>query len=439
VDARVYNTLPIHLLSLTTMKILSRNDIRALLQPDITNLAERHWRLEGEARDREIDEMLVAEISYAILSHRWLPKELTFQDMVGTKEECMGGGGAEDQIKMWRDHMLQHVKDVDEAVDKVFQFCKVAWGYDCKYVWFDTGCINKDSSAELEESIRSMFKWYRGSEICIAYLRDTSSAFTMRKDPWFTRGWTLQELLAPKKIKIFGHGWQQITDEPNDRNVDSGVPLWKNISKITAIPVNELCSFTPGIHNVRQRMEWAYRRETTRIEDMAYCLIGIFDIALSIAYGEGNMAFHRLQLEIMQRSDDKSLFVWEGAPSAYNSMFAGGPECFVPTKSIDPAEEAEEVSSFANETHTLTNRGLRIRLPIYEAPEALQEIAPPLPDELLSAPLRIAILRHIDKSTSLAALLRRRCNNYQHERIATDSILTIKRPKEAKPEEIFVV
>src|SRR6267154_5943631 len=173
VEGRVYNTLPIHLLSLMTMKILSRNDIMALMQPNITNLTESHWQLEGKARDQEIDKMLMVKISYAILSHRWLPKELTFQDMVSMKkEECMGGGGTKDQIEIWRDHMLQHVEDVDEAVDKVFQFCKIAWErYDCKYVWFDTGCINKESSAELDESIQSMFKWYRGSEICIAYLR----------------------------------------------------------------------------------------------------------------------------------------------------------------------------------------------------------------------------------------------------------------------------
>ena len=170
VDDRVFNTLPSHLLSLKTMKIFSRNEIRIRLQPDITDLTESHWQLEGEERDREINEMLTKKTSYAILSHRWLSKELTFQDMVSMKEECMGGRSASGRIKMWRDYMLQHVKDVEEAVDKVSQFCKVACEerYRCEYVWFDTGCINKESSAELEESIRSMFNWYRDSKICIA-------------------------------------------------------------------------------------------------------------------------------------------------------------------------------------------------------------------------------------------------------------------------------
>jgi hypothetical protein len=411
-------------------------------------LTERYY--EGE---REIHKMLTEKISYAILSHRWLPKELTFQDMVSMKKECTGSD-AEDRIEMWRDYMLKHVKDVKEAVDKVSQFCKVACQkiYHCEYVWFDTGCINKESSAELEESIRSMFKWYRDSEICIAYLQDTTSAFTMRKDPWFTRGWTLQELLAPKKIKFFCRGWQPITDEPNDRIVSPSsdlwyiesnpatVTLWENISQITTIPVDELFSFKPGLRNVRQRMEWAYRRNTTRIEDMAYSLIGLFDIALSIAYGEGKMAFYRLQLEIMQRSDDKSLFVWAGAPSAYNSMLAAGPECFSPTESSSVFEEADEVISSTDTTYTLTNRGLHIWLPLYEVSEALlQDITPSLFYQLPNKQLMVAILRRVDSLTCMAALLYRPDGTQQYRRIRTNDILKIKHPEKVRPaEEIFI-
>jgi hypothetical protein len=474
VDDRVFNTLPIHLLSLTTMKILSRNDIRTRLQPDITDLTERLWQLEGEKRDGEIKEMLTKKTSYAILSHRWLSKELTFQDMVSMKKECIGGG-AEDRIKKWRDYMLRHVKDAKEAVDKVFQFCKLACQeeYHCEYVWFDTGCINKESSAELEESIRSMFKWYQGSEICIAYLRETTSAFTMRKDPWFTRGWTLQELLAPKKIKIFGRqipdktddktvqseveffsqSWLPLTAEPNDK---IQIPLWKIIAEITRIPEVELLNFEPGTINVRERMVWASKRKTTRIEDMAYCLIGIFNIPLSIAYGEGQMAFHRLQVEIVQRSHDRGLFAWSGSPSTHNSMFAAGPEAFFPLEGcLIPV--GEESDSRVDPTYALTNYGLHIPLSIYnvqrikplgedggtwtyelEVSEG-EEIEVAFEFEIPNATHAIGILGNIRGDTPLAiALILLEIGPRRYKRVITKDIITLESNMWQAPQKIFI-
>jgi hypothetical protein len=178
-DDRIYH-LPIHLLSLVTMEIVSRNDIRTLLEPAIKNLAETHWKLGAVARELEVRKMLTAETGYAILSHRWLPKELSYQDLVMVeKEQGMGQGSGEDQLERWRRHMPQRGKGVGGALDKVFHFCKLARVYNCKYVWFDTGCINREHSSEVEESIRSMFSWYRNSEICIVHLQETTSTFTM--------------------------------------------------------------------------------------------------------------------------------------------------------------------------------------------------------------------------------------------------------------------
>jgi hypothetical protein len=100
------------------------------------------------------------------------------------------------------------------------------------------------------------------------------------------------------------------------------------ISDITGIGVDELLDFKPGMHDLRPRLRWASKRHTTRVEDRAYSLLGIFDVSLGIAYGEGEIAFVRLQVEIMQRCHDKGLFMWNGKPSPYNSMLALGPECF---------------------------------------------------------------------------------------------------------------
>ncbi|KDR70543.1 hypothetical protein GALMADRAFT_36675, partial [Galerina marginata CBS 339.88] len=193
------------------------------------------------------------------------------------------------------------------------------------YAWMDTGCIDKSSSAELEESIRSMFRWYRSSNICVIHLAktDISSLHTpytfagLQDDPWFTRGWTLQELLAPPVIQFYDGNWEPLTSEPivksDKEKIDDDamqLVLVGVISSLTAIEIGDMCNFQPGLINIARRMAWASKRTTTRIEDMAYCLLGIFDVSMPIAYGEGNIAFYRLQKAIIEQSSDRSIFMW---------------------------------------------------------------------------------------------------------------------------------
>jgi hypothetical protein len=183
----------------------------------------------------------------------------------------------------------------------------------------------------------------------------------MKRDPWFTRGWTLQELLAPPKIRFFEQSWQPIPPNKNDKIPDvKDIPLWKTIEEITGISESQLFAFKSGTDNVTQIMVWASKRETRRVEDIAYCLIGMFDIPLSIAYGEGRRAFYRLQVELMQHTNDKGLFAWRGKPSLQSSMFAAGPECF--TTTWGPLV----TKGLPDPTHTVTNCGLRIPLSIYD-------------------------------------------------------------------------
>jgi hypothetical protein len=180
----------------------------------------------------------------------------------------------------------------------------------------------------------------------------------------------LQELLAPTRIKFHKQSWTPMTPALNNKVHDNelGVPLWKAIAAITGIPFCKLLSFLPGIQNIRQRMSWASKRKTTRIEDMVYCLIGMLDVSLSIAYSEGHMVFYRLQLQVMQHSDDKSLFAWQGEPSPPNSMLAAAPKCFVSTDSNSLMTESVEELSAADRpsTYALTNIGLHLWLRVYE-------------------------------------------------------------------------
>ena len=348
---------------------------------------------------------------YAIFSHRWLDMgELTFQDISKFKtlsvpgfqmlidhksdRKILRGTDILDQVNAYspenpkncdnRFKLLEVMKELcgdmsDEErrhcqdFVKLVEFFNISLKYGCHYVWFDSGCIDKSSSTELEESIRSMFNWYRNSEICIVHLADTTYlSLDLDQDPWFTRGWTLQKLLAPKRIAFFGKSWEHITrltpDNDKDLNTESKVTLWKIISSTTNIPLPTLLDFTPGINHAGNALFWVSKRKTTRIEDIAYCLIGLLGIPLSIAYGEGNMAFRRLQVEILQHTHDMGLFAWIGQPSAYNSMLAEGPECFSQSSlqsHLQPLPVLPKSGTVFDPTYAFTNYGLRIPLSIY--------------------------------------------------------------------------
>lgn len=181
----------------------------------------------------------------------------------------------------------------------------------------DRCCINKNSSAELSEAINSMFSWYKNAQVCYAYLSDVGIVTSLqqkqtdiKKSRWFTRGWTLQELLAPSSVVFFSNDWQSLGTKAE---------LSDLLSDITDIDVDILRGLDLGFASVAQKMSWASARHTTRVEDVAYCLLGIFNVNMPLLYGEGNKAFHRLQEEILKGSNDLSLFAW-GIPYAIHTL-----------------------------------------------------------------------------------------------------------------------
>jgi hypothetical protein len=152
----------------------------------------------------------------------------------------------------------------------------------------DTVCINKSSSAELSEAINSMFQWYREAQVCYAYLADVSSDFlgsravspAVRRSRWFTRGWTLQELLAPATVIFLNESWVEVGTKSSFAEL---------ISSVTGIARSDMANFRDA--NVAVKMSWAANRETTRTEDIAYCLMGLFGVNMPLLYGEGRNAF----------------------------------------------------------------------------------------------------------------------------------------------------
>lgn len=222
---------------------------------------------------------------YAILSHTWLDdneEEVTLQDLRNGTAESKSGFAK-------------------------IQFCaRQAKEDGLHFIWIDTCCIDKRDPIELSESINSMFEWYRKAAECYVYLTDVSFTGGAKSEPgssqpwtkafrnskWFTRGWTLQELLAPKSVSFFSKEWQRLG---NKRSLE------QLVHEITNIPIKALQGQTLSGFTVQQRLSWAEDRITTRKEDKAYCLFGIFEVYMPLIYGEGGHAFTRLRKEIEGR------------------------------------------------------------------------------------------------------------------------------------------
>jgi hypothetical protein len=325
------------------------------------------------------------------------------------------------------------------SMNKLINFLQESKSKKCKYAWVDTICINKESSAELDESIRSMYAWYRDSHVCIVHLSQTIHQGDLLEDPWFTRGWTLQELLAPRRIAFYSMNWIQITLEVSDKlqakkalkfskaqNIERG--LWSIISGITGIEINDLLDFKPGLYEVGKRLSWVSKRSTTRIEDMAYCLIGIFRVNMSISYGEKEGAFYRLQAEILQNSDDKSLFCWKGTASPYNSMFAASPECFAGVDMKDM-----QLSNF-DPMSTPANFSLRISLTLYPKSKFPESKAKSLPNATI-----LAVLGPSPQPEEYLVLILEQVGaNHQYKRLGVESIYIDQEVLNQKPEEISI-
>jgi hypothetical protein len=218
---------------------------------------------------------------YAILSHTWLQdhEEVTFIQ-IQTPEACK--------------HILGYRK-IEFLCDQAIRD-----GYE--WAWLDTCCIDKASSAELSEAINSMFAWYSRAEVCYVYLADVTEAGAWLESRWWTRAWTLQELLAPYTVTFYDRSWTRIGDKTDKAS---------EIQKKTGIDLDTLALPYLMFHrSVAQRMSWAAKRHATRTEDVAYALLGIFEINMPLLYGEGSRAFLRLQQEIFRTSNDQSLFAW---------------------------------------------------------------------------------------------------------------------------------
>jgi hypothetical protein len=219
--------------------------------------------------------------AYAILSHTWIDgQEVTYQDLISGVGNSKSGY---DKIKFCGE---QATKD------------------GLQHFWVDTCCIDKSNADELATTINSMFRWYRNAKRCYVYLTDVSAPghdgdvqpsqsaweLAFRGSRWFSRGWTLQELIAPAMVEFFSKEGKRLGDKQS---------LEKSIQEITGIPIQALRGNPFSDFNIAERIRWAARRQTTKEEDIVYCLLGLCEVSMPPLYGEGKeVALKRLQFTI---------------------------------------------------------------------------------------------------------------------------------------------
>ncbi|KAI3550645.1 HET domain-containing protein [Colletotrichum filicis] len=282
---------------------------------------------------------------YAILSHTWEDGEVSFQE--------------------WSQRETRTGK---KGFLKIESFCRLALRDGYTHAWVDTNCIDKRSSAELSEAINSMFVWYQDAAICYVYMadvsvssramdyRDLDSQFLNSK--WFTRGWTLQELIAPRRINFYTHDWTLIGTKPSLFDVihrATGIDIWCLLGKSP-----------PSNYSIAKIMSWAARRVTTRLEDQAYCLLGLCDVHMPLLYGEGIKAFLRLQQEIIRLSDDQSIFVSDMPSLLMTAPLATSPSLFSKSTDIIRWSRLTAPMAMTPPVYAMTNAGLSISLPLIQ-------------------------------------------------------------------------
>jgi hypothetical protein len=205
---------------------------------------------------------------YAILSHTWSfhdpNEEVTYQDIIDNAYR-------------------------NKAGFKKLQFCsKQAAKHDIRYFWVDTCCIIRSDSHELQRSITCMFKWYQNAKRCYVYLSDAAISMENGTEHvngmtdfdhcrWFKRGWTLQELLAPRIVEFYDQDGRRLGDRKTLEN---------EIHEITKIPREAIRGRPLDSFTVEERLSWMQGRETKVAEDEAYCLLGIFGVSMPLVYGE---------------------------------------------------------------------------------------------------------------------------------------------------------
>ena len=268
---------------------------------------------------------------YVILSHRWSDEEVTFTAMKVDPISNPESG-------------LRSKKGFQKIRGACEQACRDGYSW----IWIDNCCIDKSSSAELQETINSMWRYYAESNICYVHMADVDNTDPdcdqmFARSQWFTRCWTLQELIAPLRVEFYARNWAFL-----------GTKFEKHEEIVNITSIDKQILLHTGrtdSSSTAEKMSWAAHREASREEDEAYSLLGLFDVCMPLLYGEGSTkAFVRLQEAVYKNTADQSIFLFRHTcDTHYHPLLADSPTRFCDKLNCDPcAAPRRELVRFNN-------------------------------------------------------------------------------------------
>ncbi|KAF8555338.1 hypothetical protein OG21DRAFT_922733 [Imleria badia] len=250
--------------------------------------------------------------------------------------------------------LLQKVENISiyeleasQANIKLQRFCSLARSLGFQWAWSDTCCVDKLNNVVLQESLVAMFTWYRGSSLTVVYLRGVSSESRLpggiKGSIWNTRAWTYQEYVAAETVQFYTEDWKPYLGLDKFNHKESPVII-SEMQQATGGSVQDITVLRPGLDRVREKLYLASMRQTTLVEDIAYSLLGIFNAAIPVIYGEGNRAVGRFLEHILTGSGDVTILAWTGHAGDYNSCLPPDLTVYsqlVPPHVPQPIETAE--------------------------------------------------------------------------------------------------
>ena len=297
-------------------------------------------------REERIRDAVETFFLYVMLSHRWEEPEASKHEIA--------------------DKVIYELDPVGGIV-KLQSFCKVVRDAGYRWAWMDTCCIDQKDPTDIQRSVHSMFAWYRHSALTIIYLSDvppSSKSGAMARSAWRTRGWTVQELLAPKIVLFYQSDWTLYLDDRSSNHKKSAM-IVQELEDATGINGQALTGFQPGMTGAREKLQWASKRVTKYPEDIAYSLFGIFGVHIPIMYGEtkGN-ALGRLLQEIIARSGDISCLDWSGRSSEFNSCLPANITAYAAPAFAPPSlpEKNRETSVFSQPDANIAEADVQLHL-----------------------------------------------------------------------------
>ncbi|KAG2363059.1 hypothetical protein BDR07DRAFT_1332384 [Suillus spraguei] len=290
---------------------------------ELLSFTTQHSDLEME----RIKDVAAVYFRRVLLSHKWEETEPLLHNI--------------------QDKVVYELDAVGSSV-KLQSFCKIARDAGYYWAWMDTCCIDKNNNTEVEETIDSMFIWYRHSALTIVYLCDvppSSGSGALANSVWNKRGWTLPELVASRVVLFYRKDWSLYLDDQSPNHKESPA-IMTELESVTGIDARALVTFCPGMNNAREKLRWASMRDTTLQEDIVYSLFGIFGIHLPILYGENkHNALGRLLQEIVTWSGDITVLDWVGQSSGFNSCVPANITSYATLSHTVPPQSEDDIQT----------------------------------------------------------------------------------------------